>query len=170
MQNSAKNERARRLPFDRSQLSQWQAARANVPRASSGQSSSPACCRAVGNDRYLRSPVGWSRRQPTVRDNREARLSPFFLIGSPHETVKAETGSRVADCGGQRFESPELHRKSESVPDTWVDTIRETLARSTATPRDGPKQPPLNARNKPEMSDGGDWQRVSPDVSHDLPR
>ena len=41
----------------------------------------------------LRSPDGWSRRQPTVRDNREAQLSPFFLIGSPHETVKAETGS-----------------------------------------------------------------------------
>ena len=33
------------------------------------------------------------RRQPTVRDNRGARISPFFLIGSPHETVKSEMGS-----------------------------------------------------------------------------
>ena len=33
-----------------------------------------------------------------------------------------------------------------------------------------PKQPPLNARNRPEMSDGGDWQRVSPDVNCDVQR
>ena len=50
------------------------------------------------------------------------------------------------------------------------DTIKETLARSTAMPRDEPKQPPLSARNKPEMSDGGDWQRVSPDVNCDVQR
>ena len=50
------------------------------------------------NDRNLRSPDGWSRRQPTVRDNREARLVAIFPYRIAHETVKAETGSRVADC------------------------------------------------------------------------
>ena len=36
--------------------------------------------------------------------------------------------------------------------------------------RDGPEQLPLSAKNKPAISDAGDWRRVDPHLNCDLQR
>ena len=60
--------------------------------------------RPTMNDRNLRSPDGGVDVSLPFAITAKRDPRHFSLSDRPHETVMAETGSRVADCGGQRFD------------------------------------------------------------------
>ena len=114
--------------------------------------------RPSSNDRNLRSPDGWSPRQPTVHDNRGARLSPFFLIGSPHETVNVETGSGRCLTAEVRGSNPlSSTRKSaqiDVIPRPQDSTQEFTSLTAPQIPSTAPEQGVLQQnRRKPDIED-----------------